>query len=139
MTIEELVQIALHTPNHKQIKVSLGKLSEEEIAKIAQETGFDLTDFERIIDNYAIKHINKKHGNEKKEASRGQVAIDEADYQQIAALIDKSSVEYSGKNDIGNDTLMHVAELDWLYFYVEEIRTGKKQLAGQTLYKRKIR
>jgi hypothetical protein len=41
------------------------------------------------------------------------------------------------KNKLGNDCLLYKTKLGDTFFYAEEIRTGKKHLALNTLYKRK--
>jgi hypothetical protein len=108
---------------------------------LAIETGFDLTDFERTIDNYSIKHTLKKHGNAKTESNRGQIAVEEQDFEHIPEIVANADIILSNeKNDLGNTLIKYVKDLfSTNYFYVEEIRTGKKQVNLQTLYKRKVR
>ncbi len=63
--------------------------------------------FHHVLDNFAVKHIITKHSNDK-EVLRGQIKI----------------------------TYTKTYE-DCLYTYVEEIRKGRRELAGVTFYKRK--
>lgn len=141
MTLKEFINLAIQDKTNKKITFSLGKLSQAEIEKLAIETGFDLTDFERTIDNYSIKHTLKKHGNAKTESKRGQIAVEEQDFENIPEIVANADTILSNeKNDLGNTLIKYVKDLfSTNYFYVEEIRTGKKQVNLQTLYKRKVR
>ena len=101
------------------------------------KTDIDLTGYTRVIDKSGINHTIKNHGNEKKEQSRGQIAITNEDFELIPEIIKSENVIYSGKNDLGKDCLLYEAHIGSLIFYIEEIRTGRKQLCLQTMYKRK--
>ncbi len=60
-----------NTTNEREI-INLGELSTEDLTKIQAQTGIDLeADYQRIMDNYAVKHTFRKHGNEKQETLRG--------------------------------------------------------------------
>ncbi|MFN8264107.1 MAG: hypothetical protein U0T07_11305 [Chitinophagales bacterium] len=68
---------------------------------------------------------------------RGQIAVKETDFILIPEILKSENIIYSNKDKIGNDCLLYQAEIDSVYYYIVEIRTGKKQLAMQTMYKRK--
>jgi hypothetical protein len=132
------IKNCLATPTHRQQKFSLGKLSAEEVVQLQNETGFDLTDFERIIDNYAIQHVFEKHGNPKKEELRGQIAIETEDFEKITAIVTQlEKTEMGEKSRTGRDLIKFFKTEICRYVYVEEIRNGKKQLALQAFYKQK--
>ncbi len=123
------IKNCLATPTHRQQKFSLGKLSAEEVAQLQNETGFDLTDFERIIDNYAIQHVFEKHGNPKKEELRGQIAIETEDFEKITAIITQfEKTEIGEKSRTGRDLINFFKTEICRYVYVEEIRNGKNNL-----------
>jgi valyl-tRNA synthetase len=135
----DFVVKSLTNPSHKQTKFCLGKLSNQEIAKLRTKTGFDLADFERIIDNFAIRHAFSQHGNPKVEEQRGQIAITINDFENIVELIENfDKIETGEKNTAQRDLLKYSKDKEVCkYVYVEEIRTGKKELAMQTMYKQK--
>lgn len=121
-------------------KLDLGKLSDEEVNRIREELGFDLEDYHRIMDNSAINHTLNHHSNIKKEAQRGQIAITPADFGLIPQIVSQpNTIEYANKNQHGRDLIKHTKTLTEKVIYVEEIRTGKKEVALQTLYKQKNR
>lgn len=100
----------------------------------------DVSEFYRIIDNFGVRHAFKKHGHAQTEEPRGQHAILPEDFDLILETVyffDKISNEYSKK---GLLVIRYEKEFeDFILVYAEEIRFGQRELAFQTLYKRKIR
>jgi len=109
----------------------------EQSRLIENKTGFDLFGYTRTIDTSAVKHILKKHGNSEKELLRGQIAVLDSDFDLINAIAFPENIISFEKNKIGNICLLYKTKIVETYFYAEEIRTGKKYLALNTLYKRK--
>jgi len=138
--IKEFVKQILKDKSNKLQKFSFGKLTEKQIKEIKENTGFDLTDYERIIDNYGIKYAFKQHGNIIKEQKRGQIAITENDFENILKIITNAEkIENNGKNKIGRNIIRFCKQLSEKNYYTEEIMKKKKELAMQTFYKRKNR
>ena len=137
--IKKLVDKSTAGPAAKHLIVSLGKLTKAEAAKIKVKTGKEVTGFERIIDNYAVKHTLKVHGNIAKEKLRGQIAIEPDDFKLIPEIVKTENIIYAGKNHIGRDVILYEKKIGLLYFYAEEIRNSKKQLALNSLWKRKAK
>jgi hypothetical protein len=135
----EFVAKSLEKPTHKQEKFVLEKLSEQEVSLLKTKTGFDVSDFSRIIDNFAIRHAFSHHGNPKTEEKRGQIAITIEDFEKIPEIVTQFDNRETGeKNTAQRDLLKYTKEEELCkYIYVEEIRTGKKELALQTFYKQK--
>ncbi|MCU0392092.1 MAG: hypothetical protein MUE81_13315 [Thermoflexibacter sp.] len=124
--------------NENKILV-IANLTEKEVEKIKQETGIELNqEYQHIIDKYAVKHTFRKHGNDKQEALRGQVGVKEDDFEKIEEILENpDKISHGGQNNIGNDIILNEKTIDNQYFYAEEVRTKRKQLAMQTLYIRK--
>ena len=120
-------------------KLELQALSEEQLKVILELVGMDLKEYRRIIDNYAVRHTHKKHGHESTEKSRGQIAVETEDFEKIVEIIQNPDAQSAGGlSNIGRQTLVSSKELEkGIYFYVEELRTKKRELAMQTLYIRK--
>ena len=135
--IKKLVNFAITDKTTINKFVSLGIVTTEESVLLKAKTGFNLQGYERIIDKSAINHVLKIHGNEKKEKLRGQIAVTEIDFEKIPEILQSKNVIFTGKNKQGQNCLLYQAKIGNTYFYVEEIRTGRKHLALQTLYKRK--
>lgn len=110
---------------------------QDEAALLAEKTGLPIeAGFTHTIDDYAIQHVYKQHGNAAMEATRGQLAITPQDIQRIPEIITSSAPEYVGKNAIGRDVLRYEQRLDSeQVIVVEEVRTKRNQLAFQTMYK----
>ncbi len=134
--IKQLVKEALQNPSNKKSKISLGFIGKREANKILLKTELNLEGYERILDNFSIIHTIKTHGNEQLESKRGQIAVVDKDFEYLPEIVKSENVIYSGKNKIGNDCLLYEAKIGKTYFYVEEIRKGRRQLVLQTMYKR---
>lgn len=135
--ITELVEFAINSKNTVNKKVSINIVDELEATILKAKTGFDLLGFKRIIDKSSINHAIKEHGNVKTEASRGQIAITKKDFELIPQIVKSENVIYSGKSKAGIDCILYEIVINNTYYYVEEIRKGKKELCLKSLYKRK--
>ncbi len=120
MNIQEFMALVLSDKTPTQHKLSLGKLSTEEVEQIKEQTGFDLTDYEHFLENFGIKHTINQHGNAKKEALRGQIGITIDDFEKIKDILENpDAISHVGKNKAGRDLILY-----------------HKELITQTLYKR---
>lgn len=138
--VESIKQLIEELKNDKSafLKYDIGKLTEGEIEQIKQMTGFDLSGYTRTIDSYGINHAMDKHSNAKSEKNRGQTAIEHSDFELIEIIVSNpDSIESVGKNRQGNDLIRYTKVIDFKMYYVEEIRTGRKEVILQTLYKQK--
>ncbi len=126
--IKEFVENVLADKTNQMQKMDLGKVSQEEIQAIQEKLGFNLTDYQRFLDNSGIKHAFKKHGSPKTEEPRGQIAITPDDFERILEIVQNPDlVEYLGKNRIGNDLILYEKEIENILCYVEGIRESKKK------------
>jgi hypothetical protein len=122
-------------------KVTIGKV-ESWIVQNASEVGLNIEGYEHEISNYFIRHVLKNHGNEKKEAARGNLPIHGDDFDRIPSIIKEPDYAIFGAKRNKEDRIIYAKNLeDGTMFYFEEILTGKsnKSLRGRTMYKtRKI-
>lgn len=135
--ILELVTFAKTSKNSVNKKIVIGKVSKTEAVKIKLKTGFNVDGYSRIIDKSSINHTLKNHGNAKTEKARGQIAVTETDFVMIPEIVKSENVIYAGKTKSGKDCLLYEYILEDVFYYVEEIRTGKKELCLTSMYKRK--
>jgi hypothetical protein len=120
------------------VKYNMGKVPDEEVENIHNQTGIDITDYNRSIDSYGINHTFTNHGNPKTEEKRGQVGVELGDFELIALVTSSpDKIEYVGKNGSGRDLIKYSKKIGHIIHYVEEVRNGKKEVVLQTLYKQK--
>ena len=71
------------------------------------------------------------------EAKRGQIAITEEDFELVPIIVKSQNIIHVSKNKIGNDLILYEAIIKDTFYYVEEVRKGRKELCMTTMYKRK--
>lgn len=120
-----------YTASHTVMPVFADEVQEARIH------GLDITGFTHAIDGSAIRHTFKNHGNEKREAGRGQVAVTESDIEAIPDILAAPDrVFYGMKNDIGRDLIAYQKAMpNGTTLYLEEVRTGRKTLTTQSMRK----
>jgi hypothetical protein len=126
-------------PQEPLEKIKLGAVSPW-IVENARDVGLNIDGYGHEISNYFIRHVIKSHGNTQKEASRGNLPIQDDDFQKIPAIIEKPDHIILGAKRNNEDRIIYVKILeDGTMLYFEEVLTGKsnKSLRGNTLYKTK--
>jgi len=105
----------------------------------AREAGIDIVGFEHKITNFFKNHVLKEHGNLEKEKSKGQIAINEDDFEKISDIVENPDHAMIGAKREGKDVLYYVKKMDdGTILYVENIINDKnnKELLGKTMFKR---
>jgi hypothetical protein len=108
---------------------------DEELMSLAAMKGIDLKGFKHVIETSGIQHSERRHGKRSKD--REPLSIE--DYMLVPFIIrnrDKVSISTSKSKRHEMNIVVYEKLIGSNYYYVEEIRTGKKSLAFQTLYKR---
>ncbi len=135
--IKALVEFAKNSKNSTNSKLQINVVDENEAEFLELKTGFKLLGYKRIIDKFSINHTLKNHGNIKTEALRGQIAITDEDFELIPEIMLSKNIIHASKNNMGNDLILYEAIIENTFYYVEEVRKGKKELCMTTMYKRK--
>jgi hypothetical protein len=120
-------------------KKSLGK-AVKWLVNHAKEIGIDIDSFEHEITDYFKSHVLKEHGDPEKEKLKGQIAINEDDFEKIADIVENPNLAMIGAKRDGKDIFYYVKKMDdGTTLYVEEILNGKKNkgLQSKTMFKRK--
>jgi hypothetical protein len=120
-------------------KVKLGAVSPW-IVENARDVGLNIDGYEHEISNYFIRHVIKNHGDTKKEASRGNLPVQDEDFQKIPAIIERADYIIFGAKRNNGDRIIYAKNLEnGTMLYFEEILDGKgnKSLRGNTMYKTK--
>lgn len=107
----------------------------------ALKTG-GLGGFDFALDPSAIRHIHKKHGNAAAEALRGQIAITLEDYSILPSLIDR--VESWKAVGISRHTGRPLVQAEVafggeIYFLIFELRSKRKMMVLETMFKRALK
>lgn len=118
----------------------VGALTERQRKDFADQ-GIDVdSSYIHSVENSAIRHNQKEHGDPVREEARGQIAIVDGDYLLIPDILENyDTVEKSpNKNKQGNEVIIYVKEYpDGTVYYLEEKRDGRSSLSFETMYKKK--
>jgi hypothetical protein len=132
-------QRGLKRPQEPLEKVSIGKV-EYWIVQNVKDMGINIEGYEHEISNYFIRHVLKSHGDEKKESSRGNLPIEDEDFEEIPTIIEHPDFTIFGAKRNNEDRIIYIKNMkNGAMLYFEEILTGKnnQSLRGNTMYKTK--
>ena len=108
---------------------------DDELMALAAKHGIDLTGYKHVIETSGVQHSEKRHG--KQSNDRSPLTLE--DYLLVPYIIkhrDNLSISTSKTRARESTVLVYEKQIALDFYYVEEIRSGKKSLAFQTLYKR---
>ena len=138
MNLKDFIRKVLDNPSNIQEKYSLGKITDEQAKVIQEKTGLDVSGYERVIENFGLYHTLKHHGSKKKEERRGQKAISPDDFEKIPKIVNEpDEIINLGQCKRGGVLIQFIKRIGDLFFYDEEIRNKRKEVATKTMYKRK--
>lgn len=125
--------------SNRKRKVKYREVAAKTIAFFKQETGLDVSGYHHTIDNYAIQHILNRHGDAKTEEARGQLQITKDDVLAIPEITNNPDfLVPGGKTPQGLESLWNVKKINGFIYYLEEVRSGKNELAAKTMIKAKV-
>ena len=135
-SVEELVDIALSRKDGNKAFAEIGEITQDVAEKVKQVTGIDVTGWVHGIDEAAIRHIIKEHGDNLVEESRGQVAVTPQDISRINEIVQNpDSIEKGDPLPNGNETVIYKKTIEGTSIYVQEMRDGRRKLTAKTLWK----
>ena len=108
---------------------------DDELMQLAAKHGIDLTGYKHVIETSGIQHAENRHGKQ----SNDRTPLTLEDYLLVPYIIkqrDNLSISTTKTRQRESTVLVYEKQIDLDFYYVEEIRTGKKSLSFQTLYKR---
>lgn len=135
--IKALVEFARNSKSAVNSKLQINRIDETEAKSIELKTGFKLLGYKRVIDKFGINHTLKQHGNIEAEKLRGQIAITSEDFELVPQIAVSDNIIHVSKNKFGNDIILYEAIIQNTFYYVEEVRKGRKELCMTSMYKRK--
>ena len=131
--IINLVNQKQHAPYNK---VRFGVANGDISSKLKSVIGEDVDGYKHVLDLSAVNHVLKKHGNQEREAKRGQIAVTTEDFAKISEIVSKpDSVESAGTDGYGNKLIKYRKAFNGTTFYVEEVRNKRKELALKSMWK----
>jgi hypothetical protein len=149
MTIGDLYDLAVNNLTNEHFMLDLWIINDELGAKIFAETGLDLTGFALSIDNYGIRHAVERHGDEKKEATKGQVALQKSTFDLLYLVLteaDSITFDPRRRNPYSPvvETLIFEKQIGDYHYVFKEIRRVQKKgksnrLVFQTMFVTKKR
>jgi hypothetical protein len=144
MTLEDLFELAFNKLTNEHIMLDLLTIDHGLGAKILAETGIDVTGFIISIDTYGIRHAIERHGDEKKEATKGQVALNKAAFHSLfLVLSEPESITFDPRKRSPSSTVVETLIfekqiIDYHYVFKEIRRVKKKgksnRLVFQTMF-----
>jgi hypothetical protein len=108
---------------------------DDELLELAAKHNIDLTGYKHVIETSGIQHSLNRHGKHSKD--REPLSIE--DYLLVPFIIrnrDRVHISTAVTKQHETKVLVYEKQIGMDFYYVEEIRTGRKSLAFQTLYKR---
>lgn len=121
-------------------KTIIGNVTKEGALFLSKLTGVEITaEYTHTIDRSSFNHVLNNHGNERIEEGRGQLAITESDFELIIDVLNQpDEIIASGTTHQGKETITYSKQFnDGTIIYLEEIRTGRKELSLVTMRKMK--
>ena len=87
--LKDIYRIAKSRNDRNKSFANIAKVSDDVVQKVFDVTGLDIQNWVHGIDESAIRHIFKKHGNPKTETSRGQIAVTENDILNLETILNQ--------------------------------------------------
>ncbi len=144
MTLGDLYELALNRLTNEHFLLDLFTIDKTLGAKIFAETGLELTGFVVSIDTYGIRHAIERHGDENKEAARGQVALQKSAFDlMFLVLTEADSIIFDPRQRNPSspvvETLIFEKQISNYHYVFKEIRRVKKKgksnrLVFQTMF-----
>lgn len=128
--LETISKWDLNAPNKQ--KLLIAKVEGAELEQLKKEFDFKGNyEIAREIDSDKIAHTLKQHGDQAREAERGQVAVgldDIANYENIVKNYDLRVVQ-------DNNRILYAKQVNGFYAVIEEVLTGRNKLAYFDMWK----
>jgi uncharacterized membrane protein YbhN (UPF0104 family) len=133
--IEDVIAAA-GQPGHAQCKAVLGAVSGW-LVRQGDAAGLDIAGFRHVIDTSAVRHIKNRHGNEKTEQARGQIAISDGDILKIPLILSApDQLIFGAQTPRRQPVIGYIKRLpDGALLFLQEVRAGRKHLSALSMRK----
>ncbi|MCX8091530.1 MAG: class I tRNA ligase family protein [Verrucomicrobiae bacterium] len=136
--IDRVVSCAIQRPQGPRAEAILGRVPPSVAERVRAATGLDVSNYFFRLDSYGVRHSYLQHHVEALESAQGQRAVLPADFHhlpRVYAAPDK--IEDGGTNRNGRRVVRFIKRIDGIMVVAEEVLTGRRCLALQTLLIRK--
>ena len=136
--ILDLVNQAIKEDSTFDADVSFGYIFNSIAQQINALTGVDCKGSEIVITAYDIAHAIKRHGSDKEERERGQIAITATDFELLKDIIFHYDQVKRGKDLRNTNSLVFVKRINVEYTIIVSIQ-GKipnKKMVIKTIFKK---
>ncbi len=131
--IDDLASFSDKMNSNEKVYIELGQPTEYEISEIKRIHNIDVSEYTHIVDNYAVRHTIKKH-------AKDAFPISKKDLKLIPIITKHPDSIQPGKDKKTNSNRVlytkKIKGYDYKIEYILEVRTGKKNLAMVTMYKK---
>ncbi len=135
--IEDLYQYSVDQPGAPRRGIVYRIVNDVEARAFKEKTGIDVAGYQHVIDSYGIRHSMRNHGTPETEEPRGQVPITVDDFRHIGEVTrPENIVRVSQKRGMPPMVEYEMDAGDYV-IVGEEVRSKRRHLALQTIYKRK--
>ena len=127
---------AMYSKEDKTKAVLLGQVDSRLVSDGAEENAH-LGAFSHSVDQSALNHIRKNHGDEATETARGQLPVADSDIGKISDIIKNyDGVRFDLLSDSGKPAIAYVKKTDdGVLLYMEEVRNKRHDLAALSMRK----
>ena len=116
---------------------TLGLLTAGDIAQVKAAKELQVAGYDYALDVSAVRHVEKHHGSEKAERSRGQRAVAVEDYAMLPRLLNEGGplLDAGVSRTTSAPLVRRELTVDGVtYVAVFEVRKGRRMLVLQTFY-----
>lgn len=135
---KQFISKALTQKNNTD-RAYLGKIPDSVVDQVKAATGLDVSGFSFMINGDDIRHIFNSHGDEKKEAARGQIAVTQDNLPLLPEVLSNPDRVYlSDKLDgKGRKAIFFEKKIGDLFITVQGVGNGKQVLQTDSVRIRK--
>jgi len=133
-TLGELIQSS-KDQNVVGLEKKIIAAASDQLVEELKNKGVQITsEYVHVVDNNAIRHTLNHHGGSD-ESERGQIPLTEEAILLIPDIVLSYDSLITSKNRRGQDVILYTKNYEGgITIYVEEVRTGRKELAMDTMY-----
>lgn len=131
--IGELYQYTLSEGNTDRRGLIYPVVESGEASSIGERIGLDLGGYRHVIDSYAIRHANRKHGSPRTELPRGRLSLTAEDFMRVPEVVAPENIAGVTQSATGNAAIVYRKRFNGSVVVVEEIQDGRGNLAVETV------
>lgn len=117
--------------NNVDVKVNMGKVPNFQAQQIRADTGLKTNGAVKLITTGGIKHVIKRHANDK----NNQLGVTDQDFEEVPGILTNPDRVVKGmQNSRGNEALKFVKQIGNKEYHVVMALTRKNELILNTMY-----